>query len=78
MLDALGMAVSTRGPRLAELVAHSDHGSQYTSVGYGTYAKQSGIDLSIGSVGDPWDNALAETFFASLEKEPTKRTLPHA
>jgi putative transposase len=69
VLDALGMAVSTRGPRLAELVAHSDHGSQYTSVGYGTYAKQSGIDLSMGSVGDPWDNALAETFFASLEKE---------
>jgi putative transposase len=69
VLDALGMAVSARGPRLQELVARSDHGSQYTSVGYGAYAKQSGIDLSMGSIGDPWDNALAETFFASLEKE---------
>jgi putative transposase len=73
VLDALGMAVTQRGPRLGELVAHSDHGSQYTSLGYGTYAKRSGIDLSMGSVGDPWDNALAETFFASLEKELLRR-----
>lgn len=40
---------------------------------YGAYAKQSGIDLSMGSIGDPWDNALAETFFASLEKELLRR-----
>ena len=63
------MAVSARGPRSAGVVAHSDHGSPYTSLLDGAYAKQSGIDLSTGSVGDPWDNALAETFFASLEKE---------
>ena len=56
-----------------EVVAHSDHGSQYTSLVYGSYAKQSGIDLSMGSIGDPWDNALAETFFASLEKELLRR-----
>jgi len=55
------------------LVAHSDHGTQYTSLVYGAYAKQSGIDLSMGSIGDPWDNALAETFFASLEKELLRR-----
>ena len=73
VLDALGMAVSARGPRSAGVVAHSDHGSQYTSLVYGAYAKQSGIDLSMGSVGDPWDNALAETFFASLEKELLRR-----
>jgi transposase InsO family protein len=36
-------------------VAHSDHGSQYTSLLYGTYAKTSSIDLSMGSIGDPWD-----------------------
>jgi putative transposase len=47
--------------------------TQYTSVVYGAYAKQSGIDLSMGSIGDPWDNALAETFFASLEKELLRR-----
>ena len=73
VLDALGMAVSARGGNSAGVVAHSDHGSQYTSVVYGAYAKQSGIDLSMGSVGDPWDNALAETFFASLEKELLRR-----
>jgi putative transposase len=68
VLDALGMAVAQRGATPG-LVAHSDHGSQYTSLAYGTYAKTSGIDLSMGSIGDPWDNAVAETFFASLEKE---------
>jgi putative transposase len=72
VLDALGMAVSARGP-LDELVAHSDHGSQYTSLVYGSYAKGSAIELSMGSIGDPWDNALAETFFASLEKELLRR-----
>ena len=46
VLDALGMAVSARGP--AGVVAHSDHGSQHTSLVYGAYAKQSGIDLSMG------------------------------
>ena len=73
VLDALGMAVSSRGQAAAGVVAHSDHGSQYTSLVYGTYAQHSGIDLSMGSVGDPWDNALAETFFASLEKELLRR-----
>ncbi len=73
VLDALGMAVSQRGGNSAGVIAHSDHGSQYTSVVYGAYAKQSGIDLSMGSIGDPWDNALAETFFASLEKELLRR-----
>jgi len=73
VLDALGMAVGARGVDGAGVVAHSDHGTQYTSLVYGSYAKQSGIDLSMGSVGDPWDNALAETFFASLEKELLRR-----
>jgi putative transposase len=72
VLDALGMAVSARGPT-AGVVAHSDHGSQYTSLVYGAYAKHSGIDLSMGSIGDPWDNAIAESFFASLEKELLRR-----
>ena len=57
VLDALGMAVSARGGQAAGVVAHSDHGSQYTSLVYGGYAKQSGIDLSMGSIGDPWDRA---------------------
>ena len=73
VLDALGMAVTARGAEAAGVVAHSDHGSQYVSLAYGTYAKQSGIDLSMGSIGDPWDNAVAETFFASLTKELLRR-----
>ncbi len=73
VLDALGMAVSVRGADTAGVVAHSDHGSQYASLVYGSYAKQSGIDLSMGSIGDPWDNAVAESFFASLEKELLRR-----
>jgi putative transposase len=72
VLDALGMAVTQRNTTTG-LVAHSDHGSQYTSLLYGTYAKASGIALSMGSIGDPWDNAVAETFFASLEKELLRR-----
>ena len=72
VLDALGMAVTQRSTTTG-LVAHSDHGSQYTSLLYGTYAKTSGIELSMGSIGDPWDNAVAETFFASLEKELLRR-----
>jgi putative transposase len=73
VLDALGMAVTARGARAAGVIAHSDHGSQYTSIGYGRYAKGSQIELSMGSIGDPWDNAMAETFFASLEKELLRR-----
>lgn len=72
VLDALGMAVAQRRAQPG-CIAHSDHGSQYTSLAYGTYAKGSGIDLSMGSIGDPWDNALAETFFASIEKELLRR-----
>jgi hypothetical protein len=60
VLDALGMAVTARGAECAGVVAHSDHGSQYTSLRYGRYAKQSQIELSMGSIGDPWDNAMAE------------------
>jgi putative transposase len=73
VLDALGMAVTARGAECAGVVAHSDHGSQYTSLRYGRYAKGSQIELSMGSIGDPWDNAMAETFFASLEKELLRR-----
>ena len=72
VLDALGMAVTQRRADPG-LVAHSDHGSQYVSLIYGAYAKTSGIALSMGRVGDPWDNAVAETFFASLEKELLRR-----
>ena len=73
VLDALGMAVSARGATAPAWSRTRITAPQYTSVVYGAYAKQSGIDLSMGSIGDPWDNALAESFFASLEKELLRR-----
>ena len=67
-IDALLMATHKRG-RVIGTVHHSDHGSQYTSIDFGRTLKDSGILASMGSVGDCFDNALAESFFATLEME---------
>ena len=61
VLDALEMARASRGTRLAGLVAHSDAGSQFTSVRWGERLAELGAVPSVGSVGDSYDNALAET-----------------
>jgi putative transposase len=61
VLDALEMARWARGTRLEGLVAHSDAGSQFTSIRYGERLAELGAQPSIGSVGDSYDNALAET-----------------
>jgi len=61
VLDALEMARWSRGTRLEGLVTHSDAGSQFTSVRYGERLAELGAVPSIGSVGDSFDNALAET-----------------
>ena len=61
VLDALEMARWQRGTRLEGLVAHSDAGSQYTSIRYGERLAELGATPSIGSIGDSYDNALAET-----------------
>jgi putative transposase len=68
VLQALEMAVQTRRPAPG-LIHHSDHGSQYTSLRYGTRCAQAGILPSLGTVGDCYDNAITESFFASLECE---------
>ena len=67
VLAALNMALLTRKP--ASVIHHSDQGSQYTSVEFGKRCKQMGVRPSMGSVGDAYDNAMAESFFASLECE---------
>ena len=67
VLAALNMALLTRKPH--GVVHHSDQGSQYTSVEFGKRCKQMGVRPSMGSVGDAYDNAMAESFFASLECE---------
>ena len=61
VLDALEMARWARGTHLEGLVAHSDAGSQFTSIRYGERLAELGAQPSIGSVGDSYDNALAET-----------------
>lgn len=73
ILDALDMAISRRRPSDG-LVHHSDRGTQYTSLAFGRRAREAGIALSMGSVGDAYDNAMAESFFASLETELLDRT----
>jgi transposase InsO family protein len=70
---ALDMAVVARHPGPG-LIHHSDHGSQYTSLAFGARLRAAGIAASMGSVGDSYDNAMAESFFASLETELIDRT----
>ena len=73
VLGALEMALWNRRPGPG-LVYHTDHGSQYTSLAFGHRCRQAGIVQSMGSVGDSYDNALAESFFASLECELIDRS----
>jgi len=68
VVDALQMAVGRRRPE-AGLVHHSDQGSQYVSLAFGQQARDAGIAVSMGSRGDCYDNAVAESFFATLKKE---------
>ena len=67
VLDALNMAIAQRRPR--DVIHHSDQGSQYTSIAFGLRCKEAGVRPSMGSVGDAYDNAMCESFFATLECE---------
>ena len=71
VLDALNMALGQRRPR--DVIHHSDQGSQYTSHAVGKRCKEAGVRSSTGSVGDAYDNALCESFFATLECELLER-----
>lgn len=68
VLDALQMALARRRPQPG-LIWHSDQGSQFVSLAFGQKARQAGIAQSMGSRGDCFDNAVAESFFATLKKE---------
>jgi putative transposase len=68
VIDALTMAVRRRRPDPG-VIHHSDQGGQYVSLGFGQACTRAGISRSMGSVGDCYDNAVAETFFATLKKE---------
>ena len=74
--DALDMAISQRKPN--GVIFHSDKGSQYSSTAFGNRCRQAGIIPSMGRRGDAYDNAVAESFFATLETELLDRQhLPH-
>jgi Integrase core domain len=67
VLNALDMALWQRRP--SGVIHHSDQGSQYTSIEFGKRCREAGVRPSMGSVGDAYDNAMAESFFATLECE---------
>ena len=67
VLDALNMATWQRLPE--RVIHHSDQGTQYTSIAFGLRCKEVGVRPSMGSVGDAYDNAMCESFFATLECE---------
>jgi putative transposase len=74
--DALQMALAHRRPARG-LIWHSDQGSQFVSLAFGQQARAAGIAQSMGSKGDCFDNAVAESFFATLKKELiNRRTWP--
>ncbi len=68
VLDALNMAIYTRRPQPG-LIHHSDRGSQYTSVEFGSRLKETGLLPSMGSVAEAYDNSMAESFVSTIKRE---------
>jgi len=75
VLDAVNMAIYNRRPAPG-LIHHSDRGSQYTSVEFGSRLKEAGLLPSMGSVADAYDNSMAESFVSTLVST-LKRELIH-
>jgi putative transposase len=69
VIDALDAATWRRRPPRGQVIHHSDHGCQYTAWVFGQRLRQAGLLGSMGTVGDALDNAVAESFFASLQTE---------
>jgi putative transposase len=69
VVDAVQMATWRRRPEPGHTVAHSDHGSQYTSWAFGRRLRDAGLLGSMGSIGDCFDNSVAESFFGTLQLE---------
>jgi transposase InsO family protein len=83
-VDSLSMATGNRRP-VAGTIHHSDHGAQYTSLALGNTLRSVGLAGSMGRIGDARDNAVAESFFATLQTElldrrswPTRQMLRSA
>ncbi|MDR6306216.1 transposase InsO family protein [Nitrobacter vulgaris] len=76
VLDALEQALHERRPARGGLVHHSDRGSQYVSIRYTERLTEAGVEPSVGSVGDSYDNALAETINGLYKAEVIHRRGP--
>ena len=76
VLAALEMAIAQRRPEA--VIHHSDRGCQYTSYAFGKRCREAGVMPSTGSTGDAYDNAMAESFFATLEREVLNRRRFHS
>jgi len=76
VLDALEQALHDRRPARGGLTHHSDKGSQYVSIRYTERLLAAGIEPSVGSVGDSYDNALAETVIGLFKTEVIRRRGP--
>jgi putative transposase len=70
--SALGMAIDSRGPAAGGII-HGDHGAQFTSWTFTERARKAGLLPSLGSVGDPYDNAVAESFWGRMQTELLNR-----
>ncbi|MFE2832973.1 IS3 family transposase [Streptomyces mirabilis] len=75
VIDALKMAVATRGGSVAGVIFHADRGSQYTSGAFAQICDRFGIRRSMGRVGSSYDNALAESFWQGLKRETMHQRL---
>ena len=76
VLEALNMAFTQRRP--TDVIHHSDQGCQYTAIAFGQRCREMGVRPSMGSVGDAYDNAMCESFFATLECELLDRHRFHS
>ena len=74
VVDALQMAIWRRRPAQGKTICHTDHGSQYTSWAFGRRLRAAGLLGSRGSIGDCFDNSLAESFFGTLQLELLDRS----
>jgi transposase InsO family protein len=70
--NALGMAIDSRRPSPGAII-HGDHGTQFTSWAFTTRAKKAGLLPSLGTVGDPYDNAVVESFWGRMQTEMLNR-----
>jgi putative transposase len=69
VIDALGMATLRRKPQQGDAIRHSDHGSQYTAWAFEKRLEAAGILLSMGTIGDCYDNSMMESFWGTMQLE---------